>query len=85
MFLFSVRVASQEYYYSTLYHHKVELEDGFTGNDAAANFRHSESEFTGFSWRGYVVFTQSQVTLESLYTLPIFNVLCLVDDERRTK
>ena len=62
MFLFSVRVASQEYYYPTLYHHKVELEDGFTDNDRAANLRHSESEFTGFSWRGYVVFTQSQVT-----------------------
>lgn len=64
------RVASQEYYYPTLYHHKVELEDGFTGNDAAANFRHSESEFTGFSWRGYVVFTQSQNFIYIMIDVP---------------
>lgn len=56
------RVVSDDYYYPTLHQYKIELEDTLTSlNDQPAYFRYDESEFPGFSWRGYAVFSQVQV------------------------
>ena len=56
------RVVSDGYYYPTLHQYKIELEDTLTSlNDQPAYFRYDESEFPGFSWRGYAVFSQAQV------------------------
>ena len=58
----SHRVVSGDYYYPTLHQYKIELEDALTSlRDQSAYFRHDESEFPGFSWRGYAVFSQAQV------------------------
>ena len=58
------RVMSGDYYYPTLHQYKIELEDALsTANDQSAYFRYDDSEFPGFSWRGYVVFSQAQVIL----------------------
>lgn len=55
------RVESNSFYAPTLHQFKIELEDVITENDRPAYYRHNESEFSGFSWLGYVVFSQSQV------------------------
>ena len=56
------RVVSDDYYYPTLHQYKIELEDALTSSrDQSAYFRYDESEFPGFSWRGYAVFSQAQV------------------------
>ena len=58
----SHRVVSGDYYYPTLHQYKIELEDALTSlRDQSAYFRYDESEFPGFSWRGYAVFSQAQV------------------------
>ena len=55
------RVESNSFYAPTLHQFKIELEDALIENDRPAYYRYSESEFSGFSWLGYVVFSQSQV------------------------
>ena len=61
----SHRVVSGDYYYPTLHQYKIELEDALTSlRDQSAYFRYDESEFPGFSWRGYAVFSQAQVMLQ---------------------
>lgn len=58
----SHRVLSDDYYYPTLHQYKIELEDALTSlRDQSAYFKYDESEFPGFSWRGYAVFSQAQV------------------------
>ena len=60
----SQRVVPEDYYYPTLHQYKIELEDALTSlRDQSAYFRYDESEFPGFSWRGYAVFSQAQVML----------------------
>lgn len=64
------RVESSSFYSPTLHQFKIELEDGLTENDKPADFRYSESEFSGFSWLGYVVFSQSQTSLHIVIDVP---------------
>ena len=60
----SQRVVPEDYYYPTLHQYKIELEDALKSvDDQSAYFRYDESEFPGFSWRGYAVFSQAQVML----------------------
>ncbi|PFX27901.1 Laminin subunit alpha [Stylophora pistillata] len=65
------RVTSNDYYYPTLHQYKIELEDAVsTDSDRSAYFRYDESEFPGFSWRGYAVFSQSQKSVYAMITVP---------------
>nr|XP_058972202.1 laminin subunit alpha-like isoform X2 [Pocillopora verrucosa] len=65
------RVKSNDYYYPTLHQYKVELEDAIsTDNGRSAYSRYDESEFPGFSWRGYAVFSQSQTSIYMMIDVP---------------
>ncbi|KAL9980332.1 hypothetical protein ACROYT_G008904 [Oculina patagonica] len=64
-------VTSGDYYYPTLHQYKIELEDALaTDNDESAYFRYDDSEFPGFSWRGYVVFSQAQTSIYIMIDIP---------------
>jgi len=65
------RVVSGDYFYPTLHQYKIELEDTLMSlNDQPAYFRYDESEFPGFSWRGYAVFSQAQDSIHVLIDIP---------------
>lgn len=64
------RVESNSFYAPTLHQFKIELEDALTENDRPADYRYSESEFSGFSWLGYVVFSQSQTSIHKVIDVP---------------
>ncbi|KAK2558202.1 Laminin-like protein epi-1 [Acropora cervicornis] len=64
------RVESNSFYAPTLHQCKIELEDALTENDRPAYYRYSESEFSGFSWLGYVVFSQSQTSIHKVIDIP---------------
>ena len=83
---------SDGYYYPTLHQYKIELEDTLTSLNDQAYFRYDESEFPGFSWRGFAVFSQAQVKnvvsvkhrvalIETLITVSILSNL--QDKDRR--
>lgn len=53
----------QLHYFPTLYQYQYEAEDGYTSTRSPVRFGYDQSHFSDFSWRGYAVFSQIQVTV----------------------
>jgi laminin alpha 3/5 len=51
----------QLHYFPTLYQYQYEAEDGYTPTRSPVRFGYDQTQFPGFSWRGYAVFSQIQV------------------------
>ena len=50
----------EAYYFPKLHHLKYELEDGKTATGGQARFGYNDSNFPGYSWRGYALFNNVQ-------------------------
>ena len=50
------------YYHPTLYQILSEIEDGRTPENTPVRCRLNEAEFPDYSWRGYAVFSEIQVS-----------------------
>ena len=59
----------QLHYFPTLYQYQYEAEDGYTPTRSPVRFGYDQTQFPGYSWRGYAVFSQIQVTFfeENIY------------------
>ncbi|KAF6202105.1 hypothetical protein GE061_004503, partial [Apolygus lucorum] len=57
-------VPLEQHYYPTLHQHKFELEDGFTSEDIKVRYGSKESDFPGFSWKGYAYFSRIQDSIK---------------------
>ncbi|XP_018008782.1 laminin subunit alpha [Hyalella azteca] len=57
------------HYFPSFHHLKYEAEDGRTAHTEAVRFGYDESQFPGYSWRGYAIFSELQ--LETIYDLVI--------------
>lgn len=66
------------YYYPTLYQFQIEFEDGYTPSGAQVRYEFDESQFPGFSKKGYAKFTslQSEVINEvSIYRSSVYRIV----------
>jgi laminin, alpha 3/5 len=52
----------KSHYFPTLYQYQFEAEDGYTPSRSPVRFAYDDQVFPGYSWRGYAVFSQIQVT-----------------------
>lgn len=54
----------QLHYFPTLYQMQYEAEDGYTSTRSPVRFGYDERIFPEYSWRGYAVFSQIQVSCQ---------------------
>ena len=52
----------QLHYFPTLHQYQYEVEDGYTPTRSPVRFGYDQGYFPGYSWRGYAVFSQIQVS-----------------------
>ena len=52
----------QLHYFPTLHQYQYEAEDGYTPTRSPVRFGYDQHNFPDFSWRGYAVFSQIQVS-----------------------
>lgn len=49
------------HFFPTLFQHQFEIEDGHTPGGSLVRFAYHDDVFPGYSWRGYAIFSQTQV------------------------